>query len=75
MVVEIHVKVFWVVMSCSIVVGYKHFKGPCCHHLQGEVEWRWRHQSLLEWYPTPILPSATTQKTSTWNEICFDVYT
>jgi len=30
------VQVFWVVMLCS-VVGYQHFRGPCCFHLQGEV--------------------------------------
>jgi hypothetical protein len=24
----------WVVMSCSVVVGYKHFGGPCCFHLR-----------------------------------------
>jgi len=32
------VKVFWVVILCSIVVGHKCFKGPCCLHLQGEVD-------------------------------------
>jgi hypothetical protein len=29
--------VFWVVMSCSVVVGYQHFVASCCLHLQGEV--------------------------------------
>jgi len=33
----IHVKVFMVMMLCSVVVGYQHFIGPCCLHLQGEV--------------------------------------
>jgi len=37
MVVKIQVKVFWVVMLCSVVVGYQHFGGPCCLHLQGET--------------------------------------
>jgi len=23
----------------SSVVGYQHFRGPCCLHLQGEVKW------------------------------------
>jgi hypothetical protein len=31
MVVKIHVMVFWVVTSCSDVVG------PCCLHIHGEV--------------------------------------
>jgi len=29
------VKVFWVVMLCSVVVGYQCFRGLCCLHLQG----------------------------------------
>jgi len=33
----IQVEVFWVVMPCSIAVGYQHFRGPCCLHLQGEA--------------------------------------
>jgi len=33
----IQVELFWVVMRCSIVVGYQCFGGPCCLHLQGEV--------------------------------------
>jgi hypothetical protein len=32
-VVKIHVKVFWVMTPCSDVVGYQHFRGPCCLHL------------------------------------------
>jgi hypothetical protein len=28
--VKIQVKVFWVVMVCSVVVGYQHFRSPCC---------------------------------------------
>jgi hypothetical protein len=30
-------ELFWVVMPCSVVVGYQRFGGPCCFHLQGEV--------------------------------------
>jgi len=29
MLVKIQVKFFWVVMPCSIVVGYRCFRGPC----------------------------------------------
>jgi hypothetical protein len=31
------VEVFWVVTSCSVVVGYQCFRGPYYLHLQGEV--------------------------------------
>jgi hypothetical protein len=34
---KIQVMVFWVVMLCTVTVGYQHFRGPCCLHLQGEV--------------------------------------
>jgi hypothetical protein len=30
---EIKVMTFWVVMPCSDVVGYQHFRGSCHHHL------------------------------------------
>jgi len=30
MVVKIQVKVFWVVIPCSVAVGYCYFVGPCC---------------------------------------------
>jgi len=36
-VVKIQVQVFWVVKTCSVVVGYQYFGGPSCCHLQGEV--------------------------------------
>jgi len=36
-VVKIHIEVFWVVMPCSVAVGYQCFRGPHCFHLQGEV--------------------------------------
>jgi hypothetical protein len=38
MVMKFHIMVFWVLMSCSDVVGYQHFGGPCYFQLQGEVE-------------------------------------
>jgi hypothetical protein len=37
MAVEIQVVVFWVMTLSGDVVGYQHFIGPCCLHLQGEV--------------------------------------
>jgi len=30
---KIQIEVFWLVMLCSVVVGYQHFGGPCCLHL------------------------------------------
>jgi len=24
--------IFWVLTPCSVVVGYQHFRGPCCLH-------------------------------------------
>jgi hypothetical protein len=30
--------VFWVMTPCSDVVGHQRFGGPCCLHLQGEVD-------------------------------------
>jgi len=36
-VVKIQVEVFWVMTSCSVVVGYRRFGGPCCPHHQGDV--------------------------------------
>jgi len=29
-------EVFWVMTSCSFVVGYQRFRVPCCLHLHGE---------------------------------------
>jgi len=42
---------FWVMMPCSVVVGYQHFRGSCCLHLQRE--------------PTTTLHNVTSQKTLT----------
>jgi len=33
----IEVEVFWVVISCSVVVGHQRFEGPCRFHLRGEA--------------------------------------
>jgi hypothetical protein len=37
-VMKIQVVVFWVLMPHSNMVGYQHFRGPCCLQLQGEVD-------------------------------------
>jgi len=33
----LQVDAFWVVTSSSDVVGYQHYGGPCCFHVQNEV--------------------------------------
>jgi len=33
---KIQVTVFWAVTLSSDVVGYQHFRGPCCLHLWGK---------------------------------------
>jgi len=44
MAMKIHILVFWIVTSCSDIVGFHGFGGLCCLHLQGE-ESRWRKES------------------------------
>jgi hypothetical protein len=41
------VKLFWVVMPRSIVVGYQRFRGLCCLHLQGKVTEK--ESSIVVW--------------------------
>jgi len=36
MALNIQVEVLWVVIQCTDVVGYQHFRGPYCLHLQDE---------------------------------------
>jgi hypothetical protein len=52
MAVKIQVEVFWVVMSCGVVVGYQHFRGPCCLHLL-------KPGSLICWHPITTLHNVT----------------
>jgi len=53
--VGIKVNVFWVVTPCSVVVGYRCFRGSCCHG------------PLKCWYATTTLHGIATQKILTWN--------
>jgi hypothetical protein len=54
MAVKIQVEVFWVVMLCSAVVGYKCFRGSCCPHLQVEVkmEAAWTSEMVVSYNTT-----------------------
>jgi hypothetical protein len=62
-----------IVTPCSVVVGYRCFRGPCCLHLYWVVTsysvvvgcLHLQHGSLKRWYPT-ITHDVTTQQTSTW---------
>jgi hypothetical protein len=38
MLIIFQVKVFWVVMPCSVTVGYQWLEEPSCLHLKGEVK-------------------------------------
>jgi hypothetical protein len=54
--------VFWIVMPCSVVVGYQRFGGQCCIYLQG---WTWRlHGPPRSSYSTTTMHGANTQKTA-----------
>jgi hypothetical protein len=37
--VKIHIVVSWIMTSCSLVVGYRHFRGPCSVHLTAQMHW------------------------------------
>jgi len=39
--------VFWVVMLCSVVVGYHCFRGPFCHPEDGGSKFLWNICILL----------------------------
>jgi hypothetical protein len=51
--VKIPIDIFWVVTSCSDVIGYQRLRGPWCFHLQGSMD--------PLWYPTSSLHEVTTQ--------------
>jgi hypothetical protein len=35
---KIQVEVLWIVTPCGVMIGHQSFGGPCCSHLQGEME-------------------------------------
>jgi len=46
-------KVFWVVMQCSVAVGYPHFGGPFCIHLvKVKVKTAWSSETLVPYHNT-----------------------
>jgi len=53
-------------MPCGVAVGYQHFGGLCCLHLQGEVNGAGRqHVPPKHWCPTVTLLGIVSQRTST----------
>jgi hypothetical protein len=65
---KIQVVFFWVVTPCSVVIGYQHFRGPCCLNLQGTSLFHYVRsrnslmvrlssyfQIFLDWYLSDIL--------------------
>jgi hypothetical protein len=49
-VVKFEVEVFWYVASCSDMVRYQRFGGPCCLHLRGEVKRDATRSEMLAFY-------------------------
>jgi len=45
----IQVKVFWVMMLCSIVVGYQCFRGPCYSIIKVKMEAAWICETLVSY--------------------------
>jgi hypothetical protein len=43
--------VFWVVVLCSLVEVYQHFRGPCSLHHQGDETAR-TYETLVNFYQT-----------------------
>jgi len=56
--VNIQVRVFWIATPCSVMVGYKHFRGPCCPRLQSSGFWRlvvmWKDTNVSKVHATTI---------------------
>jgi hypothetical protein len=52
MVMEILVEVFWVVMPCSVVVGYVCIRGPCCLRFALMMKAAWISEMMVSYHNT-----------------------
>jgi hypothetical protein len=42
------VEVSWLVIPCSVIIGYQNFRGPCCfHHFTLKMEAAWTSETLV----------------------------
>jgi hypothetical protein len=67
--IKIEVMVFWVLMPCSVVVGYQRFGAPCCLHLHC-ITTRYRnseHNLKMEMLVVVMTENGTPQDSSSNN--------
>jgi len=65
--VKIQVEVFCVVTQCNVMVGYHHFRGPSCLHLQSEVDRaEWTSETLAVVLPQHYTASQPRRPRLLW---------